>query len=499
MDSPILASPRPDAHAPRIPFDNRYARLPERFFSRTLPTPVRAPRLLWLNDPLALELCLDPRELASPEGVAVLAGNRIPDGAEPLAMAYAGHQFGGFSPQLGDGRAILMGEVVDRSGQRRDLQWKGSGLTPFSRTADGRAALGPVLREAIVSEAMTALGIPSTRALAAVATGETVRRETLQPGAILLRVASSHLRVGTFQYFAARRDLDGLATLARHAIQRHCPEAATGPNPTLSLLEHVSRVQARLIAAWLSVGFIHGVMNTDNSTISGETIDFGPCAFLDAYDPAAVLSSIDVQGRYAYGNQSRIGLWNLARLAEALLPLLAETEDEALSLAQEALQGFVPAFEAAWAERFAAKLGLPAGPDATALAQDLLRRMAEGEADFTLTFRSLSRAAGGDPVPLRSCFTDPASIDPWLERWWSALGPRDPATPARLDSANPAFIPRNHRVQEVIEAAVDRDDLGPFHRLMAILARPFSDQPDALAFTLPARPEERVLQTFCGT
>src|SRR3712207_4211432 len=331
-----------------FPFDNTYARLPDRFFARVAPTPVAAPKLIRLNRELALQLRLDPDRLASPEGVELLCGRRVPDAAEPIAMAYAGHQFGQFVPQLGDGRAILLGEVVDRDGIRRDIQLKGSGQTPFSRRGDGRAALGPVLREYIVSEAMAALGVPTTRSLAAVTTGQPVYRETALPGAVLTRVAASHIRVGTFQYFAARGDAEAVRLLADHAIARHYPEAAGAEDRYRALLDGVVARQADLVARWLLVGFVHGVMNTDNAAVSGETIDYGPCAFLDAYDPAAVFSSIDRFGRYAYGNQPRIAQWNLARLAETLLPLLGEGQERALASAREALAAFAPRFEAAY-------------------------------------------------------------------------------------------------------------------------------------------------------
>src|ERR1700738_1937972 len=395
-------------------FDNSYACLPDRFFARLRPTPVAAPRLVRLNKKLAWHLGLDPGKLAAPEGVEILAGNRVPKRGEPLAMAYAGHQFGTFVPQLGDGRAILLGEVIDRDGVRRDIQLKGSGPTPFSRRGDGRAALGPVLREYIVSEAMAALGIPTTRALAAVTTGETVLRETALPGAVLTRIASSHIRVGTFQYFAARGDTEGVRQLADHVIARHYPEAADAERRYHALLQGVIARQAELVARWLLIGFIHGVMNTDNTSISGETIDYGPCAFMDQYDPATVFSSIDEQGRYAYGNQPRIALWNLTRLAECLLPLLNETQDKAIEEAQAALGEFIEKFDTAYQAGLRSKLGLfTAQEDDRALAQDLLDAMANNQADFTLTFRRLSDAAL-DPAndrEVRQLFAEPAAYD----------------------------------------------------------------------------------------
>src|SRR3954470_7578511 len=379
-----------------LPFDNTYARLPERFFARVKPAVMPSPRLIRINDGLARQLGLDPQWLASPQGVAALAGQTIPAGAEPIALAYAGHQFGNFVPQLGDGRAILLGEIVGKDGVRRDVQLKGSGPTPFSRRGDGRAALGPVLREYIVSEAMAALGIPSTRALAAVRTGEEVVRESFLPGAVLTRVAASHIRVGTFQYFAARDDVEAVRLLADHAIARHYPEAAHAERPYRAFLEGVIARQAELIPQWLLVGFVHGVMNTDNTSIAGETIDFGPCAFLDAYNPAAVFSSIDQQGRYSYGNQPRIAHWNMARLAEALLPLLDENEEAALAQAQESISTFPARFESAFHAGMRKKLGLATEQEGDqALAQDLLSPMAANQADFTLTFRRLCDAVAG--------------------------------------------------------------------------------------------------------
>src|SRR4249919_860135 len=375
-------------------FDNSYARLPDRFFARLRPTPVAAPRLVRLNKKLAWHLRLDPGKLAAPEGVEILAGNRVPKRGEPLAMAYGGHQFGTFVPQLGDGRAILLGEVIDRDGVRRDIQLKGSGPTPFSRRGDGRAALGPVLREYIVSEAMAALGIPTTRALAAVTSGERVQRETMLPGAVLTRVASSHIRVGTFQFFAARGDTEGVRQLADHVIARHYPEIANAERPYHALLAGVIARQADLVARWLLVGFIHGVMNTDNCSISGETIDYGPCAFMDEYNPAQVFSSIDEMGRYAYANQPRIALWNLTRLAECLLPLFSDDKDKAIEQAQFALGEFAEKFTTAYQAGLRAKIGLFTQRDGDeALVQDLLDAMAKNQADFTLTFRHLAEAA----------------------------------------------------------------------------------------------------------
>ena len=488
-----------------FPFQNTYAALPANFFARVAPTPVAAPRLIKLNRPLALQLGLDPDRLDSPDGAEILAGKRIPDGADPIAMAYAGQQFGHFVPQLGDGRAILLGEVIDSDGVRRDIQLKGSGPTPFSRRGDGRAALGPVLREYIVSEAMAALGIPTTRSLAAVVTGESVRRETLLPGAVLTRVAASHIRVGTFQYFAARGDTEAVRRLADHVIGRHYPDAANADRPYYALLEGVIARQAELVARWLLVGFIHGVMNTDNSSISGETIDYGPCAFMDHYDPATVFSSIDEQGRYAYANQPRIALWNLTRLAECLLPLISEQQDQAIAEAQSALGDFSEKFDAAYQAGLRRKLGLfTARDEDAALAQDLLVAMSNNHADFTLTFRRLSDAAA-DPAAdseVRQLFEDPAAYDDWASRWRQRTGeePQDPADRRiAMRAANPAFIARNHRVEAVIEAAVNRDDFAPFEELLAVLAEPYRDQPAFSGYADPPQPHQRVLQTFCGT
>jgi serine/tyrosine/threonine adenylyltransferase len=491
----------PTENAELITFRNSYARLPDRFFARLPPTPVASPCLVKLNEKLALHLGLDPRALATPEGVEILAGNRVPRTGEPLAMAYAGHQFGAFVPQLGDGRAILLGEVMDRDGVRRDVQLKGSGPTPFSRQGDGRAALGPVLREYIVSEAMASLGIPTTRSLAAVTTGETVWRETPLPGAVLTRVASSHIRVGTFQFFAARGDVDAIRHLADHVIARHYPEAVATPNPYRTLLDGVISRQAALIAKWLGVGFIHGVMNTDNMSIAGETIDYGPCAFMDFYDPATVYSSIDSVGRYAYVNQPRIAKWNLARLAECLLPLLAEREDLAVECAKDSLAAFTGRFEQAYAETFRRKLGLlQSRPDDLSLAHELLACMARTSVDFTVTFRSLCDLAAGaeaaDSSGLDGAFAG------WLARWRHRLAQEGGDANARrqaMRAANPAFIPRNHRVEEAIAAAVSRGDFSAFERLLTVVSMPFEEQPAMSDFADPPRPEQVVHQTFCGT
>jgi uncharacterized protein YdiU (UPF0061 family) len=458
-----------------------------------------------VNAPLATQLGLDPEWLASEEGVAVLAGNHVAETAEPIATAYAGHQFGTFVPQLGDGRAILLGELIDHAGRRRDIQLKGAGRTRFSRGGDGRAALGPVLREYVVSEAMEALGIRTTRALAAVVTGEVVRRETLLPGAILTRVASSHIRVGTFQFFASRRDVDGLRVLADYVIARHYPDAAHSERPYRALLDGVIRAQARLIADWMLVGFIHGVMNTDNMAIAGETIDYGPCAFMDAYDPKAVFSSIDEYGRYAYARQPAIGQWNLTRLAECLLPLLADDTDSAVAAAGESLDAYMSWFEEAYQGGLRRKLGLFSEREGDAeLGRDLLEAMAANHADFTLAFRRLSEAACGEEDDGGVCrlFADPFAYDAWASRWRRRLEqePTDAATRrSAMLAVNPAYIPRNHRVEAVIRAAVDSNDLVPFHELMTVLSKPFEAQPTFAHYADPPAAHERVLQTFCGT
>jgi serine/tyrosine/threonine adenylyltransferase len=489
-------------------FANTYARLPERFYARINPTPVAAPSLVKLNRELARNLGLDPDELASPQGVEILAGNRVAEGSEPLAEAYAGHQFGHFVPQLGDGRANLLGEVLGRDGVRYDIQLKGSGRTPFSRGGDGRAALGPVLREYIVSEAMAALGVPTTRALAAVTTGERVLRDTVLPGAVFTRVAASHLRVGTFQYFAARGDTEAIRILADYAIARHYPEAVQAKHPYRALLDGVVGRHARLVSQWLLLGFIHGVMNTDNTSISGETIDYGPCAFMEAYDPAKVFSSIDHQGRYAYGNQPRAAHWNLARLAEALLPLLQEeqgSEEAAVASAQEALAAFAPQFEAALAAGLGRKLGfLTEGDGDDSLAQDLLGRMAANQADFTLTFRRLCTAAIGPEGDegVRTLFAEPSAYDAWAVQWRRRLEAEPGSQQERaavMRKANPAFIPRNHLVEEALDAAVERQDFQPFEQLLDVVSRPCEDRPELERYVTPARPEQCVSQTFCGT
>ena len=491
-------------------FDNSYARLPERFYARVSPTKVGAPRVVKVNGPLAELLGVSAEALAAGAGAALLVGNELAPGAEPLALAYAGHQFGVFVPQLGDGRAILLGEVVGKDGQRRDVQLKGSGRTPFSRGGDGRAALGPVLREYLVSEAMAALGIPTTRALAVATTGEGVHREELLPGAILARVAASHLRVGTFEFFAARGDREALAALTAHALARHYPHAAGSANDALALLDEVITAQADLVARWLGVGFVHGVMNTDNTAISGETLDYGPCAFLDDYDPRKSFSSIDHQGRYAFANQPRIAHWNMARLAEALLTLVADDEDEAIRIVRERLDAFPVRFEAAYLRVLRAKLGLSAAgasdDDDRALARDLLGRLATNHVDHTLFFRRLCAAAepgaAATDATILPLFDDPAAFQTWAAAWrarHAAEAVTSEARAAAMRRANPAFIPRNHRVEEALEAAVRRDDLAPFEVLAAVLARPYDDQPEHAYLAEPPGADQRDYRTFCGT
>ena len=482
-------------------FDNSYRRLPAAFYEPCSPTPVRAPSLVRVNDGLAAELGVDADWLRSADGLAVLSGNTVAAGSEPLAMAYSGHQFGGFSPQLGDGRALLLGEVVDRDGARRDVQLKGSGPTPFSRRGDGRSALGPVLREYIVSEAMAALGVPTTRALAAVASGEEVVRETVVPGGVFTRVAASHVRVGTFQWFAARQDTDNLRVLADYVIDRHDPGARERESPYRALLDGVIERQARLVAHWVQIGFIHGVMNTDNTSISGETIDYGPCAFLDEYEPAKRFSSIDHQGRYAFVNQGPIAHWNLTRFAETLLPLLDDDRDGAIAIAQAALDRFPDVYQNELGRRLAAKIGL-AGDDPAdvRLVEGLLAAMAEGEADFTLVFRRLAAALeDGVDDAVTGLFQRPDDIAAWLGNWRKRVGDAGVGEAvAVMRRTNPIFIPRNHRIEEVIRAAYG-GDFGPFDRLNEVLRKPFAEQPEFADYEAAPEPSEVVQATFCGT
>jgi serine/tyrosine/threonine adenylyltransferase len=486
-------------------FSNSYARLPEHFFARLSPTPVARPRLIMFNELLASELGVDTRGLEPDELAAVFAGNVMPRGAEPIAMAYAGHQFGNFVPQLGDGRAILLGEVLDRNSERRDIQLKGAGRTPFSRRGDGRAALGPVLREYLISEAMHVLGIPTTRALAAVSTGEPVYRDRQLPGAVLTRVASSHIRVGTFQYFAARGDREAVERLADYVIDRHFPDARDAERHSLALLQAVVDRQALLVAAWMHVGFIHGVMNTDNTALSGETIDFGPCAFMDSYDPATAFSAIDEFGRYAYGNQPTIAQWNLARFAETLLPLLDPNPERAVELANEAISAFTSRFQEHWLAGMRDKLGLSGSEEGDReLVHELLRAMHENAADFTLTFRRLCDAATDEKADanVRGLFVDPSAYDIWAARWRSRLAVDRVEPNARaqaMRNVNPAFIPRNHRVGQALDAAIENGDFSPFVELLTVLSRPYEDQAAFTDYANPPQTDERVFRTFCGT
>ena len=458
---------------------------------------VPAPRLVLLNERLAAEFGLDPAWLRSPEGMRFLVGNHVPDGAAPVAQAYAGHQFGGYSPRLGDGRALLLGELTHRDGRPRDLHLKGSGRTPFARGGDGLAALGPMLREYIVSEAMHALGVPTTLSLAVVATGRAVQRDEPLPGAVLARVASSHLRVGSFQYARATDDVDLLRRLADHAIARHYPDIASAEHRHLALYEAVVSAQASLVARWMLVGFIHGVMNTDNMTISGETIDYGPCAFMEAFDPATVYSSIDRDGRYAYGNQPIVAEWNLARLAEALLPLFSDDQDEAIALAVEALGAFRPQYGAAWSAGMRAKLGLSDTLDDTVtspLVDELLALLEANHVDHTSFHRRLSSAARGDAEPARGLFLDLAAIDDWITRW-RALAPDADS----MDQVNPIYVPRNHLVEEALAAATEGDQ-GPLEQLLNAVSAPFNERAGLERYAEPA-PEDfgSRYQTFCGT
>ena len=489
--------------AGKFAFDNTYARELEGFYVPWQAAQVARPALVKLNRDLAEELGLDAEALDSEQGARIFAGNETPEGAVPLAQAYAGHQFGGFSPQLGDGRALLLGEVIDRNGHRRDIQLKGSGPTPFSRNGDGRAALGPVLREYLIGEAMHALAIPTTRALAAVVTGEPVYRETALPGAVLTRVAASHIRVGTFQLFAARGEQDKVRRLADYVIDRHYQDLKNHANPYLGLLASVCDRQAALVASWMHVGFIHGVMNTDNMAISGETIDYGPCAFMDHYDPATVFSSIDTRGRYAFGNQPSIAQWNLARLAETLLPLIDADSNRAIAQATEVINGFPGLYERHWLQGMRAKLGMVSEDEADLnLATGFLTAMANNKVDYTLAFRYLADAALGEEERIRALFADASAYDLWSEHWRARLA-RESVTPAERAQAmrrvNPAFIARNHRVEEALSAAVEHADYAPFETLLNILSRPFDEQPEFAAFAEPAPEGQGCYRTFCGT
>ncbi|MBW7475793.1 YdiU family protein [Paenibacillus oenotherae] len=478
-------------------FDNSYARLPESLFTKLDPTAVSSPKLIILNHPLAASLGLNVEALQGDDGIAVFAGNRIPEGALPLAQAYAGHQFGHFN-MLGDGRALLLGEQITPEGERLDIQLKGAGRTPYSRRGDGRAALGPMLREYIISEAMHALGIATTRSLAVAVTGDPIYRETEQPGAILTRVAASHLRVGTFQYAAQWGTAETLRALADYTLQRHYQEVDTGENRYLSLLQGVINRQAGLIAKWQLVGFIHGVMNTDNMALSGETIDYGPCAFMDAYDPATVFSSIDAHGRYAYGNQPHIAVWNLARFAESLLPLLHDDEEQAVKLAEDALSGFIDLYHRNWLAGMRAKLGLFNEEEQDeALIEGLLELMKKHRADYTNTFRALTFDRLEDTALFGS-----EEFARWHELW-QARRERQPESGASshklMRDSNPAVIPRNHRVEEALEAAVQQGDYSVMERLLAALSAPFAHSPEQAEYTTLPESSTGPYRTFCGT
>lgn len=487
-----------------VQFDNRYAQLPTRFYQRIAPVPVAAPAVFFCNESLADLLGIDAEMRRKESAAALFSGNNLPAGADPIAQAYAGHQFGQFVPQLGDGRAILLGEVAAKDGKRYDWQLKGSGQTAFSRMGDGRAALGPVIRECILSEAMHALGIPTTRSLAAVTTGERVQREVGLPGAILNRVASSHVRVGTFEYFAAQADKEAIRLLMDYVIERHYPVCAEADNPALELLAQLCEAQARLVAKWMGVGFIHGVMNTDNTSIAGETIDYGPCAFMDQYDPGAVFSSIDHFGRYAYGNQGPIMQWNITRLAECLLSAIDADSETAKARASEMIDRFPQQFADAWLQVMGAKLGLQdAGMEELPLIESLLALMQAHHMDYTLTFRQLSEGLTQDAeIRLPELFSQSEEGRAWVRRWLDRLSHEEQnrnAIAACMCRQNPAYIARNHRVEEAIGAAVESEDFAPMHKLMQVLSRPFDAQPDAEEYRTPPRPEERVYQTFCGT
>jgi serine/tyrosine/threonine adenylyltransferase len=482
--------------------EHTYASLPERLFAQVQPTPVANPTLVIFNDSLAASLGLASLRT---QAAQVLSGNALPDDARPIAMAYAGHQFAHFVPQLGDGRAILLGEKRTTDGKLYDVQLKGAGRTPFSRAGDGRAALGPMLREYLISEAMHALGIPTTRSLAVVATGEQVMRETPLPGAILTRVAASHLRVGTFEYFSARQDVDALRALLDYAIRRHEPDLVEAQNPPLAFLQRACDRQASLMAQWLSVGFIHGVMNTDNMALAGETIDYGPCAFMDEYHPQTVFSSIDSRGRYAYGNQPSIAQWNLGRFADALLPLIDPDQTSAIERASAVVSAFMETFDVQFRSRMCAKLGLASVRDEdTDLINTLLALMRASKVDFTLAFRDLTQAVQGieHDEPLRALFQDQSVLADWLIRWRARLRLDSRSVEERYQAmrrVNPRFIPRNHRVEAALNAATDHGDLGLFMDLLTVLTRPFDDHPMHADLMRRPRDDERVHATFCGT
>ncbi len=483
-------------------FENSFVRELEGLYLPWRGVSVPKPRLLALNEELAAELGVDADALRADDGVGVLAGNVVPDGASPVAMAYSGHQFGSYSPRLGDGRALLLGEVIDTHGRRRDLHLKGSGRTPFARAGDGKAVVGPMLREYVIGEAMHALGIPTSRALAVVATGEDVVRDAVLPGAVLARVAASHIRVGTFQYAAVNGGPQLVRRLADYSIERHHPQAADAENPYLAFYESVIDTQASLVAQWILVGFVHGVMNTDNMAISGETIDYGPCAFMDAFDPATVFSSIDHEGRYAYGNQPDIAQWNIARLGEALLPLIDDDTDAAVAAATDTLRTFAERFHRYWRAGMHAKLGMTEANDVTAaLIDDLLALLHEQAVDYTSSFRALSASLRGDTAGVRSVFAEASAFDAWADRWREQLAhePSDAhAIASAMDRVNPVYIPRNHHVEKAL-AAANAGDLEPFSRLLDVLANPFDERSGLESYAAPAPASWGSYRTFCGT
>ena len=487
-----------------INFDNSYARLPQQFYMNQNPVPVSNPKSIKVNHKLSEKLGVDPNWLESNDGLQVIAGNKVPFGAEPIATVYAGHQFGGWNPQLGDGRAILLGEIITPNQERFDFQLKGSGPTPYSRGGDGRAPLGPILREYIVSEAMHNLGISTTRVLTVAKTGDPVYREENIPGAILIRIAKSHIRIGTFEFFSSHQDLESLKILAEHVINRHYPQAKEQQNPILCMLQFVIQRQANLIASWQAIGFIHGVMNTDNVLLSGETIDYGPCAFMDYFDPNAVYSFIDHHGRYCYGNQPSIGNWNLMQLVQALLPLIHSEREKALELAQEAIDQYPSLYEGFYQENMCAKIGLKTKKnDDKQLVADLLNLMAEEGMDYTLTFRRLSDLVGekrenhvGDLIDF------PKSINIWIEQWQKRLAQERTAadsTQKEMYSLNPVFIPRNHLIENIIDQAVNHDNLTAFYELVDILEKPYVYDSQKKDFAIPPKPDQVVENTFCGT
>ncbi len=489
------------SNVPPMQIDHSYARLTTTLFEFCTPTPVAAPRWLAFNHPLAAELGFEPQLAETAEGLQLLSGNQLPQWTKPLAQAYSGHQFGQLSPRLGDGRALLLAEIIDHAGQRRDLQLKGAGPTPYSRRGDGRSALGPVIREYLVSEAMHALGVPTSRALAAVITGDTVYRDQAKPGGILTRVAASHIRIGTFQFASMQQDKTALQSLADYTINRHYPACTESAKPYLALLNAVIKAQAALVAQWMSLGFVHGVMNTDNMSVSGETIDYGPCAFIDQFDPDTVFSSIDHQGRYAYRNQPMIAQWNLARLAEALLPLLADAEPEAVALATDALNEFPTHYYQAWQNRMSAKLGLASNRAAKILAEQLLNLMAANKVDFTLCFRTLAFAVtdATDAQGPAALFADQQGWLVWAAQWQQQLGTDKTQIQHAMDAANPYFIPRNHQIEQIIHQVTTHGDVSLFQQFASDLTTPFTKNADNQRWAEPALATDVPYRTFCGT